>query len=85
MSVMPFYIMSSLQAANFNQMTQGQQNHLEPRMVVAGQHAGKYVLPTRVRTDPAYAIDVFQSAFAMLTEVAIDPIVAWPPVHEEDE
>lgn len=84
MSVMPFFIMSAIQAANFNQMTQGQENRLEPRLVAAGQHEGKYVLPTRVQTDPAYAADVFQSAFAMLTEIAIDPTVAWPPQTEEE-
>lgn len=71
-----------MQAANFNDMTEGQQNQLDPRLVDAGTHAGKYVLPTRVRLDPAYAADVFQSAFAMLVEVAIDPAVAWPPLEE---
>ena len=85
MPVMPFFMMSPIQAANFNSMTQGQGNQLNPRLVDAGQYAGKYVLPTRVRNDEAYAADIFQSAFAMLTEVAIDPEVAWPPAPDEEE
>lgn len=82
MPLMPFMTMTSLQAANFNQLTEGEGSQLEPRLVIDGPQAGKYVLPTRVITDPAYAADVFQGAFAVLPQVAVDTELAWPPEEE---
>jgi hypothetical protein len=79
--LMPFYVMTELQAARFRELTAGEENRLDPRKVEAGPYAGKYVLPKRIR----YA-EEFQShwdAFDMLTEVAIDRDVAWPPTEDE--
>lgn len=79
--VMPFYVMSELQAARFRQATAGEENRLEPRKVEAGPQAGKYVLPTRIRQAPEF--ETHWDAFDMLNEVAIDRDVAWPPSEDE--
>ena len=48
----------------------------------AGPLTGKYVLPKRVRQ--AEEFQTHWDAFDMLTEVAIDRDVAWPPPPDED-
>lgn len=81
MAVLPFLIMTPLQAARFREETAGDENRLEPRLIDAGPQAGKYALPRRVIDDPAYAVR--QDALLMLTEVALDIDAAWPPVADE--
>lgn len=82
MAILPFLLMTDIQAARFREETAGDENRLEPRKIMGGGHAGKYALPRRVIEDPAYAER--QDALLMLTEVALDIDVAWPPVAEED-
>lgn len=77
MSILPFLIMSSIQAARFREETAGDDNRLEPRLIEAGPQAGKYALPRRVLDDPAHAGR--QDALLMLSEVALDVETAWPP------
>lgn len=79
--LMPFYLMSELQAARFRELTAGEENRLDPRRVDAGQYAGRYVLPKRLRQ--AQEFKDHWDAFDMLTEVSIDREVAWPPTEEE--
>lgn len=79
--LMPFYVMDELQAARFRELTAGDENRLDPRRVEAGQYAGKYVLPKRIRQ--ATEFETHWDALDMLTEVAIDREVAWPPTEEE--
>lgn len=78
--LLPFYSMTAMQAANLNQATLGRQHLLEPRLVVAGPQAGKYVLGTRVATDPNFAD--LAALFAVLSIVPIDTDIAWPPEEE---
>lgn len=47
--LLPFYVMSALQAARLRELTAGDENRLDPRLVDAGPQAGKYVLPKRIR------------------------------------
>lgn len=75
--LLPFFTMSAMQAANLNQATEGDEHVLEPRLVAAGPQAGKYVIPTRVATDPAFAS--LSAVFAVLPQVAIETDEAWPP------
>lgn len=76
-NIMPFIVMSSLEAARFRDLTQNDSSRLDPVLVRGGTHITKYALPARVKTDPD-----FQShwdAFAMCDEVAIDIEVGFPP------
>ncbi len=79
--IMPFFVMSALQAAQFNQATAGRTERLEPVLVRGGTDAGKYALPTRVEADPAF--EDLAAAFAVMTPKALAPDVAFPPVQEE--
>jgi hypothetical protein len=81
--LMPFLVMNTMQAANFRAETASLPNRLDPRLVDAGFHAGKYALPKRVLFDPAH-LDK-RTALLMLTEVAMDIETAWPPLPEETE
>lgn len=80
MALLPFLIMSPLQAARFREETAGDENQLDPRLINGGLYAGKYALPRRVIDDPAFADR--QDALLMLTEVAMDTDAAWPPEDE---
>ncbi len=82
MNIMPFFVMSDLQAARFREETAGDQNRLEPRLVDAGLYKGRYVLPERVMEDPAH--EARHDALRMLTVVAIDIEAAWPATGEEE-
>jgi hypothetical protein len=79
MALLPFLTMTALQAARFREETAADESRLEPRLIEAGPHAGKYALPRRVLDDPAFANR--QDALLMLTEVALDTDAAWPPVE----
>jgi hypothetical protein len=81
--ILLFYIMSALQAARFRELTAQDENRLDPRLVDAGPQAGKYVLPKRIRF--AEEFKAHWDAFDMLTEVAIDRDVAWPPAASEEQ
>lgn len=50
-NVRPFLIMDTSQAAQLCEFTQGQTSQLDPRLVDAGPHKGKWVLPWRVCND----------------------------------
>lgn len=80
MALMPFFVMNAIQAAEFNQATEGRIDQLSPRLVAAGPRAGQYVLPTRVANDPAHAD--LAAAFAVLPTVALETTEAWPPQEE---
>jgi hypothetical protein len=69
-NLMPFLIMTALEAARLNAATTGEENRLDPRKVDFGAHAGKYVLPEAVKLDPAF-IDQ-RDAFAVMDTVALD-------------
>lgn len=77
MALLPFLIMSPQQAARFREETAGDENQLNPRLINGGPQVGKYALPRRVIDDPAFAER--QDALLMLTEVAMDTDLAWPP------
>ena len=80
-NLLPFLVMDQLAAARFRDATAGDDNRLEPRLVAEGTQKGKYVLPARVKQDPAHS--AHYDAFAVLTEVALDSEIAWPPTPEE--
>lgn len=71
-----FIVMSALEAARFRDATANDKNRLEPTEIVGGIHRGKYALPARVKTDPAF--EDRWDAFAMCNEVALDIDVAFP-------
>lgn len=83
MNVMPFLLLTELQAARFREETAGDRNRLEPRLVDAGPYKGKYVLPERVMMDPAH--EQRRDAFRMLTSITMDTDLAWPSAPEEIE
>jgi hypothetical protein len=81
-NILPFYLLSELQAAQFRDATSARQNRLEPVAVRGGAHKGKYCLPTRVAQDPAHADLV--AAFAVMTPVALNVDECFPPVPDAD-
>lgn len=83
MAILPFLVMSDVQAARFREETQHDENRLDPRLVEAGPYKGKYVLPERVMMDPAH--EQRRDAFRMLTSITMDIDLAWPPTPEENE
>ena len=80
-NLLPFFVMSDLQAARLRELTQGQESRLEPRRIEGGPHAGKYALPKRIAHSPDF--EAHFDAFALLTEVALDADLAWPPSPDE--
>lgn len=83
MAVLPFLIMDSLQAARLRELTMGVNHALDPRLIENGVYKGKYALPQRIKVDPNYEAN--RDAFALLTEVALDVDLAWPPAAEDPE
>lgn len=81
MAVLPFLVMDTLQAARLRELTQNSVHKLDALLIDAGVHKGKWALPKRIMLDPAY--EMHYDAFSLLTEVAFDPEVAWPPVEED--
>lgn len=81
MSVLPYLVMDTLQAARLRELTQNSTHKLDPRLVEAGIYKGKWVLPKRIALDPAYT--EHYDAFALLTEITLDSELAWPPVEED--
>lgn len=79
--LLPFFVMTDIQAARLRELTQSQTNRLDPRLIDGGPYRGKYALPKRISQDPTFA--AHYDAFALLTEVAMDVEVAWPPGPEE--
>lgn len=79
--LLPFFVMTDIQAARLRELTQNQPNRLDPRLIEGGPHKGKYALPKRIAQDPAFT--AHYDAFALLTEVAMDVEIAWPPGEEE--
>jgi hypothetical protein len=80
-NILPFFHMDALAAARFNELTIGRENRLVPRKVDAGTYFGKYVLPERVKVDPAH--EEFAAMFVVLPVAAIDVDLAWPPPPDE--
>lgn len=80
MALLSFFSMSALKAADLLAATQGRENTLEPRRVEAGPGAGKWVIPSKVEDDPAFAD--LAPVFAVLDRVGLDTDVAWPPEEE---
>lgn len=81
MPVLPFLLMSETQAADFRDETAGDENQLDPRLIDAGPHAGKYALPERVLY--AQEFEARRDALRMLTSVNLDTDVAWPPSGDD--
>jgi len=81
MALMPFLLMTEAQAADFREVTAGDQNRLDPRLIDAGPHKGKYALPERVIYDPEF--EDRRDAMRMLTPVQFDTDIAWPPTEIE--
>lgn len=79
--LMPFFLLTPIQAANLNQATADRDERIEPIQVAAGPHAGKWAIPTRVAADPAFAD--LAPMFAVLTPTALKAEEAWPPEPEE--
>ena len=71
-----YIVMSAVEAARFRDATAMDLDRLEPVEVIGGPHKGKYALPARVKTDPAY--EDRWDAFAMCDEVALDIETAFP-------
>ena len=82
MPMLPFLVMTDLQAARFREETMTDQNRLDPRLVDAGPQKGKYVLPERVMMAPEHVSH--RDAFRLLTVVSIDTDLAWPAPPEEE-
>lgn len=80
MPLLSFFSMTALKAADLLAATEGRANVLEPRRVEAGPSAGRYVVPTKVADDPAFAD--LAPVFAVLDRVGLDTDVAWPPEGE---
>lgn len=74
--ILPFLVMSEVQAARFREETANDENRLDPRMVEGGRYKGQYVLPERVMMDPAH--EARRDAFRMLTSITMDTDVAFP-------
>lgn len=85
MPILTCFIMSSQKAVSLRTATapDGEAepgNRIDPRRIDAGEHVGKYALPTRCLSDPAFAelADRFDGV-----EVAdLDIAEAWPPVED---
>lgn len=80
--LLPFFLMTPIQAANMNQATQGRADTLEARLVAAGPYAGKYVFGTEVADDPNF--EDLKAMFAVLPVAAIETDEAWPYVEETE-
>lgn len=80
-NLLPFFVMSELDSAQFRDATAAREHRLEPRKVEAGPHRGKYALPARVARSADFAD--LAAAFAVMTEVAMDADEAWPQTGEE--
>jgi len=80
MAILPYLVMTDIQAARFRDETARDTNRLEPRLIEGGPHKGKYGLPARVSADPAHAAR--RDAFLMLQEVALDIEAAFPQPDE---
>lgn len=81
-NMMPFMIMTELEAARLRDVTQGQLNRLDPRLIVGGPKAGKYALPERLKYAEEFRENL--DAFLMLEVVTLDTDLAWP-VPPEDQ
>lgn len=81
-NVLPFLIMTELEAARLREATSGQLYTLDPRKIDLGKHAGKYVLPERVRYDENHIEN--RDAFAMMETVALDADEVFAPPSEEE-
>jgi hypothetical protein len=81
--VLPFLTMSEIEAARLREATLGEADRLEPRRIAGGARAGRYALPRRVMFDEAFV--THRDAFALMTEVALDPAEAWPPAPDGEE
>ena len=79
-NVLPFLLMSKVQAARFREETAGDDDRLEPREIMAGQYQGSFVLPERVIYDEAFAAR--RDALRMLTIVLLDVDAAFPPIED---
>ena len=75
-----YIIMSAVEAARFRDATAMDLDRLEPIEVIGGPYKGKYALPARVKTDPAY--EDRWDAFAMCDEVPLDIEIAFPQSTE---
>jgi hypothetical protein len=57
--------------------TENMTARLEPRQIVAGPHAGLFILPVDVIADPAF--EPFRSVLEALDVVDVDIAEAFPP------
>jgi len=69
-NVLPFLIISELEAARLREATMGATNRLDPRKIDRGPYAGRYVLPERVKYDESFFDN--RDAFALMESVALD-------------
>ena len=80
MPQLPFIVMNATQAAKFREETAADENRLDPRLVDAGEFAGKFVLPEAVLFDPAH--EARRDALRTLNIAVIDTDTAWPPIGD---
>jgi hypothetical protein len=76
-NILPFLLMTPIQAAHFREQTLAAQHRLDPVLVRGGPFKDRYVLPTRVMNDPQHADKLV--GLTLLTEVVVDVDVAFPP------
>ena len=81
--MMPFLLMSEIEAARLAEATLGEDERLEPRRIAGGPRAGQYALPRRVLCDAAFA--QHRDAFALMPEAALDPALCWPDPAEGEQ
>ena len=75
--------MNELDAAQFREATANRPfGRIEPRKIEAGPHKNRWAIPSRVADDPIFAD--LKVAFAVMEEVAIDTLVAWPQREDEE-
>jgi len=81
-NILPFLIMTELEAARLREATMGQLNKLDPRRVDLGPRAGRYILPERVKYDEAFAQN--RDAFALMETVVLDADEIFAPPSPEE-
>ncbi|UXS01616.1 hypothetical protein [Agrobacterium tumefaciens] len=81
-NLLPFLVITEIEAARLREATQGQIYTLDPRKVDLGKYAGKYVLPERVKYDENYRDN--RDAFAIMETVALDADAIFAPPSPEE-
>lgn len=84
MPELPFRIVTAAQAAQFRSATQGRENVIDPRLIEAGAHEGKYAFSENVMFNPAFADQHDIIRVAAPNAIIMDTDEAWPAPPEDE-